>query len=269
MQASREKRERPPRAERKEAKPKEPKGGPGGRQRGGRKGAPKGGVGEKGAPMGGVDCAKGWGGGAGGPKSGPRGAPVGCTRPLQPASLPPLPPLAPLPRKGQARHVKQQLLTQYHSSRGLHAALIRRKVRLGGPGAGARPAGGVLVQLRVPPAPLPLSWGRTVRPYAPPPAREAPAGEVGVVPAVRLSLYCTAHCTVLTPYCTARDAWRNWPCLHRLHRQGTVGWRRTLCPVPCPAPPPLSLQSPARAAAVGRQPRCCSRCRTSQPSPGR
>lgn len=66
---------------------------------------------------------------------------------------------------GQSRHVMHQVVTQYNRDTN---ALIRRRIRVGSSGgaAGSGPgAAGGLVQVRVPPAPLPLSWGRTVRPY--------------------------------------------------------------------------------------------------------
>lgn len=70
---------------------------------------------------------------------------------------------------GQQRHAKQQLLAHYQGGQGLHAALIRRSVQqAGGGGPAGRPhaaAGVQLVQLRMPPPPLPLSWGRTVEPF--------------------------------------------------------------------------------------------------------
>ena len=70
---------------------------------------------------------------------------------------------------GQSRHMLHQVVTQYNRDTN---ALIRRRIRVGAGGAaaigGALAGGGGLVQLRIPPPPLPLSWGRTVRPYVPP-----------------------------------------------------------------------------------------------------
>lgn len=42
-------------------------------------------------------------------------------------------------------------------------ALVRRKVKMAGAGGEKEE----LYHLRVPPAPLPVSWGRTVQPYVP------------------------------------------------------------------------------------------------------
>ncbi|GLC40002.1 hypothetical protein PLESTF_001771400 [Pleodorina starrii] len=76
---------------------------------------------------------------------------------------------------GQSRHVMNQVVMQYNRDTN---ALIRRRVASGGSGGGgaaaAAAAGGGLVQLRVPPPPLPLSWGRTVRPYQPPEPYQPP-----------------------------------------------------------------------------------------------
>jgi N6-adenosine-specific RNA methylase IME4 len=73
--------------------------------------------------------------GAGGPRA-PRGAAAATTR---------------------ARH---SVVTAYNPHT---QALVRRKVRVADPDA--------LVHVRVPPAPLPPSWGRAVRPFVPPGAR--------------------------------------------------------------------------------------------------
>ncbi|KAG2486878.1 hypothetical protein HYH03_014472 [Edaphochlamys debaryana] len=71
------------------------------------------------------------------------------------------------PGTGHSRHVLHQVVTQYNRDTN---ALIRRRIRIGAAAA----AGGGLVQLRVPNPPLPLSWGRTVRPYRPPKPRQPP-----------------------------------------------------------------------------------------------
>ncbi|KXZ44950.1 hypothetical protein GPECTOR_60g727 [Gonium pectorale] len=61
---------------------------------------------------------------------------------------------------GASRHAVAQMVTQLNRDTN---ALIRRRVA-----GGASGGGDGLVQLRLPPPPLPLSWGRTVRPYQPP-----------------------------------------------------------------------------------------------------
>ncbi|KAG2431763.1 hypothetical protein HXX76_009259 [Chlamydomonas incerta] len=95
------------------------------------------------------------GGGGGGQRSG-----GGAAAPRQPRA-----PGA----GGQSRHMVHQVVTQYNRDTN---ALIRRRIRVGSAGgaaaAGALAGGCGLVQLRIPPPPLPLSWGRTVRPYVPP-----------------------------------------------------------------------------------------------------
>jgi hypothetical protein len=64
-----------------------------------------------------------------------------------------------------------QLITQYNKDT---RALIRRRVRVADPDA--------ILQIRVPPPPLPASWGRAVRPYAPRAARRAAAAALAAAP---------------------------------------------------------------------------------------
>ncbi|EFJ41584.1 hypothetical protein VOLCADRAFT_98443 [Volvox carteri f. nagariensis] len=67
------------------------------------------------------------------------------------------------PAQSRQAAMNHQVVMQYNRDTN---ALIRRRVTSAGGGADG--GGGGLVQLRVPPPPLPLSWGRTVRPYQPP-----------------------------------------------------------------------------------------------------
>lgn len=59
-----------------------------------------------------------------------------------------------------------QVLLQYNRDTN---ALIRRRVR----SAAQRDGSGAVAELRIPPAPIPTSWGRTVQPYEPPEALAA------------------------------------------------------------------------------------------------
>lgn len=110
-----------------------------------------------------------------------------------------------------------QVVTQYNRDTN---ALIRRRIRVGSGGgaAGGGPGGaGGLVQVRVPPAPLPLSWGRTVRPYDEEEQHPPCSGgvthskvhcvwETGIRVATGRPSHCSSHRTA-TRRATVREHW--------------------------------------------------------------
>lgn len=62
-----------------------------------------------------------------------------------------------VPRNAAAAKARHNVVTAYNPET---QALVRRRVRAADPHE--------IVQIRIPPAPIPVSWGRTVRPYVPP-----------------------------------------------------------------------------------------------------
>ncbi|GAX82521.1 hypothetical protein CEUSTIGMA_g9948.t1 [Chlamydomonas eustigma] len=82
--------------------------------------------------------------------------------------LPPRPQLKGSHRGARERHMRHQMLTQYNKDTN---ALIRRKVHH----ASDQEDGETVKLIRLPPVPLPRSWGRSVEPFVPPAAVVVPS----------------------------------------------------------------------------------------------
>ncbi|KAG1673975.1 hypothetical protein FOA52_015731 [Chlamydomonas sp. UWO 241] len=130
-------------------------GGGGGGGGGGQRGGVGGGGGGAGGAGGGSD-GEGGGRGAGGRQDRGDGRAQAARAARAPKSDRPVKSHS----SSRQQHTRHQVFTHRSSSSSIAThALIRRRIRVRGPGE--------VLQLRIPPHPLPLAWGRSVAPYDP------------------------------------------------------------------------------------------------------
>ena len=132
------------------------------------------------------------------------------------------------------------MLTQYNKDTN---ALIRRKIRPAGGAAQRGGEDGGVLQIRIPPPPIPLSWGRNVEPFDASVSLSSRVSATSLGEGARATHGAASRTSVFGLYLLARKASLQAPPPSQLAAGGSAV--PTPAPVPAPAPAPASSSGPS------------------------